>query len=111
MSTITDYMTNDEIMRLLGERIRSRRLARNIPVDQLAEKSGLNRKTIMDMEAGRDVRLSSLVKLLRGLNTLAALEAAFPDVLPGGESISSRGQPRIKASSGRSKHGDTTAAH
>lgn len=110
MSTISDFMTNDEIMHLLGERMRSRRLARNIPVDQLADKTGLNRKTIMDLEAGRDVRLSSLVKLLRGLNTLAALEAAFPDVLPGGESISSRGQPRIKASSGRRKHGDTTAA-
>jgi transcriptional regulator with XRE-family HTH domain len=110
MSSITDFMTNDEIMRLLGERMRSRRLARNIPVDQLADKAGLNRKTILDMEAGRDVRLSSLVKLLRGLNSLASLEAAFPDVLPGGESISSRGQPRIKASSARRKHGDTTAA-
>jgi len=111
MSVITDYMTNDEIMQLLGERIKSRRLGRNIPVDQLAQKSGLNRKTIMDLEAGKDVRLSSLVKLLRGLNTLAVLEAAFPDILPGGASISSRGQPRIKASSGRRKHGDKTVAH
>jgi len=110
MSTITDYMTNDEIMRLLGERIRSRRLARNIPVDQLADKAGLNRKTIMDLEAGKDVRLSSLVKLLRGLNTLASLEAAFPDILPGGESISSRGQPRVKASGAKRKHGDATAS-
>jgi len=111
MSAITDFMTNDEIMHLLGERMRSRRLGRNIPVDLLAEKSGLNRKTIMDMEAGKDVRLSSLVKMMRGLNMLASLEAAFPDVLPGGESISSRGQPRVKASSARSKHGDTTAPH
>ena len=111
MSTITDYMTNDEIMQLLGERIKSRRLERNIPVDQLAEKSGLNRKTIMDLEAGKDVRLSSLIKLLRGLNKLAVLEAAFPDMLPGGASISSRGQPRIKASSARRKHGDATVVH
>jgi len=109
MSTITDYMTNDEIMRMLGERMRSRRLARNIPVDQLANRAGLNRKTIMDLEAGKDVRLSSLVKLLRGLNSLASLEAAFPDILPGGESISSRGQPRVKASGAKRKHGDATA--
>jgi len=109
MSLMTDYMTNDEILRVLGARIKSRRLGRNIPVDQLADKSGLNRKTIMDLEAGRDVRLSSLVKLLRGLNLLATLEAAFPDVLPGGESISSRGQPRLKASGRRRKNGDKTS--
>jgi len=101
-------MTNDEVMRVLGERVRSRRLGRNIPVDQLAEQSGLNRKTVLDMENGKDVRLSSLIKLLRGLNSLATLEAAFPDVLPGGESISSRGQPRLKASSRLKKHGSRT---
>lgn len=110
MSTIMDYQTNDEIMLLLGGRIKNRRLARNIPIDQLAEKSGLNRKTIIELEAGRDVRLSSLVKLLRGLNMIGTLEAAFPDILPGGEGISTRGQPRLKASSGRRKHGNTTPA-
>lgn len=98
-------MTNDEIMSLLGERIKSRRLGRNIPIDQLAERSGLNRKTILELEAGRDVRLSSLIKLLRGLNMISTLEASFPDVLPGGEGISTRGQPRKKASTGRCKNG------
>jgi transcriptional regulator with XRE-family HTH domain len=106
MSTISDFQTNDEIMLLLGERIKSRRLGRNIPIDQLAERSGLNRKTILELEAGRDIRLSSLIKLLRGLNLLNTLEAAFPDVLPGGEGISTRGQPRQKASTGRQKHGN-----
>ena len=106
MSSISDYMTNDEIVRMLGERMKSHRLGRNIPIDQLAERSGLNRKTIIDLEAGRDVRMSSLIKLMRGLNMLASLEASFPDVLPGGEGISSRGQPRLKASGVRRKHGD-----
>lgn len=107
---ISDYQTNDEVMLLLGERIKSRRLARNIPIDQLAEKSGLNRKTIIELEAGRDVRLSSLIKLLRGLGMLNVLEAAFPDVLPGGEALSARGQPRIKASSVRRKNASTSRA-
>ena len=100
MSTITDYMTNEEVMQTLGDRIKSRRLGRNIPVDQLADKAGINRKTILDLEAGRDVRESSLIKTLRGLNILSSLEASFPEILPGGEGISSRGQPRIKASTG-----------
>jgi transcriptional regulator with XRE-family HTH domain len=105
MSIISDFQTNDEVMQLLGDRIRKKRLGRNIPIDQLAERSGINRKTILELEAGRDIRLSSLIKLLRGLNMLNVLEAAFPDVLPGGEGISSRGQPRQKASSVRQKHG------
>ena len=109
MSTISDFQTNDEIMLLMGERIKSRRLGRNLPINQLAERCGLNRKTLLELEAGRDVRLSSLIKLLRGLNMLSALEATFPDVLPGGEALSTRGQLRTKASSARKKHGDTSS--
>jgi transcriptional regulator with XRE-family HTH domain len=105
MSAISDFQTNDEILRELGARIRSRRLSRNIPVDQLAERSGLNRKTILELESGGDVRLSSLIKLLRGLNMINALEASFPDVLPGGEAILPRGQLRQKASGERRKNG------
>lgn len=104
MTAITDYLTNDEILLLLGARIKSQRLVRNIPIDQLGERAGLNRKTIIDLEAGRDVRLTSVIKLLRGLNMLGSLDAAFPDTLPGGEGLSSRGQPRMKAFSGRRPH-------
>lgn len=105
MPIITDYMTNDEVTHEIGARFKSKRLGRNIPIEPLAERSGVNRKTIIGFEAGEDVRLSSLVKILRGLGELSSLEAAFPDVLPGGEGISTRGQPRQKASSGRRKNG------
>lgn len=105
MSIIADYQTNDEIIKMVGERVRNRRLGRNIPVDTLADRAGVNRKTIISIEAGEDVRFSSMVKVLRGLDLISSLDAAFPDVLPGGEGISARGQPRLKASSGRNKHG------
>jgi transcriptional regulator with XRE-family HTH domain len=105
MSAISDFKTNDEVLWELGSRIKNLRLGRNIPVDQLAERSGLNRKTILELESGGDVRLSSLIKLLRGLNMINTLEASFPDVLPGGEAILPRGQLRQKASRGRRKNG------
>ena len=108
MTIITDYMTNGDVAAILGERIKARRLSRNIPIDHLAERTGLNRKTILELEAGNDVRLSSLIKVMRGLNILSSLEATFPDILPGGEGISTRGQPRQKASTARKKHGDAT---
>ena len=105
MTAIADYLTTDEVLQQLGERLKNRRLERNLPVDQLAEKVGLNRKTILDMEAGGDVRLSSVVKLLRGLNMLGVLEAALPDVLPGSEAFSARGHLRRNAYTGRRPRG------
>ena len=105
MSSIGDYLTKDEILQQVGERLRNRRLERNLPVDQLAKKAGLNRKTILDMEAGKDIRLSSLIKLLRGMNMLGVLEAAFPDTLPGSEAFSARGQLRRNAYRGKGQSG------
>lgn len=107
MAAITDFMTTDEIMLELGRRLKGRRLSRNVLAEQTAEQIGLNRKTIYDIEAGKDARVSSLIKLLRGLGALGALDAAVPEILPSGEGLSSRGQPRLKASAGK-KHGKTT---
>ncbi|MBU3649446.1 MAG: helix-turn-helix domain-containing protein [Limnohabitans sp.] len=81
----------------LGARLRARRLERNITTQMLAERTGLNRKTIMDLEAGRDVRLSTVMKVFRVLQLLANLNVALPDTLPGGQALSARGQPRQRA--------------
>lgn len=97
MSAITDFLTNDEILSLIGERIKQRRLEMNIPVDLLSEKAGINRKTVLDLESGKDIRFSSMIKILRGLNMLHTLEGAFPDVLPGGGALSARGHLRVRA--------------
>lgn len=99
MPAISDYLTDAEILQILGFRLRKRRLSRNMLVDDEAVRAGVNRKTVLGIEGGEDIRVSSLIKILRGLDMLGALEAAFPDTLPGGEGISSRGQPRMKASS------------
>ncbi len=81
----------------LGARLRARRLERNLTTLALAETTGLNRKTIMDLEAGRDVRLSSLIKVLRAMHLLGAWNTALPDTLPGNQALSQRGQPRVRA--------------
>lgn len=97
MADISDYLTDAEVLKNIGERYRNNRLSRNIPVDDLASTSGVNRKTILAFEDGEAIRTSSMVKLLRGLNMIGSLNAVIPDVLPGGEGLSSRGQPRLKA--------------
>lgn len=100
-----DHLTNDEVMQLIGDRAREIRLTQNLSIEHLAEHSGLNRKTILDMEAGRDVRFSSLIKLLRGLRKLDVLEAAFPDVLPGVGGLTKRKQIRLRANRGKAHKG------
>ena len=97
MSAIGDFLTDIENMGELGARLRARRLERNLTTDMLAEKTGLNRKTIMDLEAGRDVRLSTVIKVFRAMHLLGALNASLPDTLPGSQALSVRGQPRLRA--------------
>ena len=98
MSVIADHMTNGEILEVLGQRLRQRRLERNLSVDELATHAGLNRKTILALEVGEDIRFSSVIKILRSMNLLGLLESAVPDHLPGGEAVSSSGQIRLRAS-------------
>jgi transcriptional regulator with XRE-family HTH domain len=105
MSAIGDFLTNDEVAAQIGGRLRARRLERNQSVDAVAEATGLNRKTILTVESGGDVRFSTVVKLLRHLDLLGALEAAVPDTLPGAEAFSTRGRPRQRASGVRRRRG------
>lgn len=104
MSAIGDHLTNDEVLIEIGARLRARRLDRNISVDAVAEAVGINRKTILEIENGGDVRLGSLIKLLRYLNLLGVLDAVLPDTLPGSGAFSQRGQVRQRAGGVRSKH-------
>jgi transcriptional regulator with XRE-family HTH domain len=97
MTIIADFMTDSENMAEIGLRLRARRLERNLTVEALGEKTGLNRKTILELEAGRDVKWSTVMKVFRGLQSLNGWNTALPDVLPGAEALSSRGQPRLRA--------------
>lgn len=97
MSIIADHLTNSEIIGLIGLRLRQRRLERNLAIDDLARHSGVNRKTIMALESGEDVRVSSLVKILRSMNMLGLLEAAIPDSLPSGDALAGSVQLRQRA--------------
>ncbi len=97
MAAIGDFLTDSENMVEFGARIRSRRLERNLTIEMLGEKTGLNRKTIMDLESGRNVRLTSVIKVFRVMHLLCIMNTTRPDTLPGSEALSSRGQPRVRA--------------
>lgn len=105
MSAIGDHLTNEEILAEIGARLRARRLDRNVSAVVVAAAAGVNRKTILDAETSGDIRLGTLVKLLRYMNMLGVLDAALPDTLPGAEAFSKRGQMRQRAAGARGKKG------
>jgi transcriptional regulator with XRE-family HTH domain len=70
--------TDDELLRLLGGRLRQYRLQRNITQADLARSIGLHENTVSNAEEGKDPRLSTIVKMLRGLQRLESLDSFLP---------------------------------
>ncbi|MFM2198717.1 MAG: hypothetical protein RLZZ505_2149 [Verrucomicrobiota bacterium] len=98
-----ELSSNAQIEQQLGKRLRNRRLDLNISQEQAAERSGLSRRTITAIENGEGCTLTSLIALLRGLNSLDTLEGFLPDpgVSPMAMITSMREEPRKYASKPR----------
>ncbi len=75
-------LTNPEIENELGERLKRRRLDLNFSQEQIAERTGLARRTITAIENGEGSTLSTLIALLRALNALDCIEQILPDPGP-----------------------------
>lgn len=67
-----------ELLQEIGLRTRLRRIEQNLTQEMLAQKVGLNRATIRDLENGKSVHLLSFVSILRGLNLLDKLPLLIP---------------------------------
>ena len=71
-------MTDQEVMAEVGARLRAQRLRRNVSVEDLAARAGLNRNTVLNAEAGANPRLKTLLRILRALGGLDAIDAFLP---------------------------------
>ncbi len=71
-------LTDLEVLAEFGARIRLARMERNLTQQVLADRSGLNRSTIRDLENGRSVNLLSLMQLLRSMELLNQLDILLP---------------------------------
>lgn len=70
--------TDEEITHEIGRRLSAYRLQQNLTQQEMAVLTGLNQKTISHAEAGKDPRLSTIIKILRALGRLEALDAFLP---------------------------------
>lgn len=70
--------TDREVLQSVGERLRALRKARGLTQEEAAERAGLARSTVVEVEKGENPTLQTVIRLLRGYGRLAALEDFIP---------------------------------
>jgi transcriptional regulator with XRE-family HTH domain len=78
MTRIRSSSTTAETVQELGARLRAYRLTQNRTIDELAVEAGVGRATLGRAEAGENPRLDTVVRILRALGRLEALETFLP---------------------------------
>ncbi len=93
-------MSDKAILREIGQRLKKKRLRQNLTQKLLADRAGVNRTTISEMERGNPFEVLTLVQVLRALRSLESMDAFLPD--PGISPLQlakMRGRERQRASS------------
>jgi transcriptional regulator with XRE-family HTH domain len=62
----------------IGERVKSLRLAQNLRIADLAQRSGVSERTITRLENGTTVNMEHFIRILRALGRLQALDSFIP---------------------------------
>jgi transcriptional regulator with XRE-family HTH domain len=100
-----ETLSDKAILGELGGRLQRERLNRNMTQAELALKAGISPRSLQYLETGRPCTLASLIKILRALGNLAALDVFFPE--PGFSPIQlakMKGRERQRASGPGENH-------
>jgi transcriptional regulator with XRE-family HTH domain len=74
--------TDAVVLAELGRRLERTRLEQNMSQERVAHEAGVSRATIERVEAGAPIKSNSLVRILRALGRLEALDQLVPEPLP-----------------------------
>jgi transcriptional regulator with XRE-family HTH domain len=75
-----DEITTDAgVLAELGRRLERHRLERNLTQAEMAVQAGIGQATVQRAERGQSVQMTSMIKLLRTLRLLGALDLAVPE--------------------------------
>jgi transcriptional regulator with XRE-family HTH domain len=72
-------MSNQDILKQLGRRLRQRRLSQNLTQVELAGQGGIDPGVLRKIEAGKGYTISAFIGVLRALGMLDNLDAAVPE--------------------------------
>ncbi len=79
MDRIFPNSRTETVLTELGQRIRRTRLEQNRTAEELAESSGVGTRTLLRLESGEGATMTTLVRILRGLGKLNALDSFLPE--------------------------------
>lgn len=90
------------VLEEIGERLARHRLERDLTQADLAEQAGVSKRTVERLEAGESTQLTILIRILRALGLLEALDQAIPEIAPSPlDLLKMKGKQRQRASSKR----------
>ena len=81
MDHIRATSTTKEILREIGVRLQGLRLQQNVTQAEIAERAGVGHATVRRAEAGENISLETVVKILRALGRVEALDGFLPEPL------------------------------
>jgi len=101
LSTSSDAAVLDE----LGARLARRRLDLGLTQAELAREAGVAKRTVERIEAGASAQVASLIRILRMLELLPALDALVPAPRPSPVALlETQGRRRARASGRRRRN-------
>jgi transcriptional regulator with XRE-family HTH domain len=74
-------ITDAQVASELGKRIKASRLRKKLSQAEVAERTGISKFTISQMENGKNTSLSSLIAVLRVLKLLENFDSLVPEIM------------------------------
>ena len=75
----TDALSDSAVLEEIGRRLQVHRLNLNLSQADLAEKAGVSRRALQKIERGQPYTLTLLIRTLRALGRLDALDSFLPE--------------------------------
>ena len=98
---ITLLTSTEDTLRELGKRVRDARIGVNLTQAALANRAGVGLSTVASLERGSDIRLGSMLSILRALGMLENANALVPETAARPSEIAIAQGKRKRASSRR----------
>ena len=106
---IDPQLTDETVLTELGERLARLRLARDLTQRQLGAQAGVARTAIQRIEAGASVTTPNLIRVLRALDLLDALDHLVPESVSSPVADLKLRDRRRRRASGAHRHADDEA--
>ena len=93
---INSASSDTEVLLEMGDRLKRLRIESMTTQTELAVATGISLRTIKNMEAGRDVSFSTIIRVMRVLKVLQNLDSAFPEQNVSPNEIIRLGKQRLR---------------